>query len=103
MGSVLKVWVIFKHSIKVCVNCFKLCPQIYAPWRNNGKCPCMSAVPDATHEASRGPEKGAVSAQKALRGSETETRELLGGTEENSVSPMRGLDFLEKGNRKKLS
>ena len=37
----------------------------------------------------RGPEKGAVSAQKALRGSETETRELLGGTEENSVSPMR--------------
>ena len=34
------------------------------------------------------PEKGAVSAQKALQGSETETRELLGGTEENSVSPM---------------
>ena len=42
------------------------------------------------HEVSRGPEKGGVSAQKALRGSETETRELLGGTEENSVSPMRG-------------
>ena len=36
------------------------------------------------------PEKGAVSAQKALQGSETETRELLGGTDENSVSPMRG-------------
>ena len=36
------------------------------------------------------PLKGAVSAQKALRGSETETRELLGGTEENSVSQMRG-------------
>ena len=47
-------------------------------------------VPEATHEASRGPEKGAVSAQKALRGSETDTRELLGGTEENNVSPMRG-------------
>ena len=28
--------------------------------------------------------------QKAIQGSETETRELLGGTEENSVSPMRG-------------
>ena len=53
-------------------------------------CPCISVVPEATHEASRGPEKGAVSAQKALRGSETETRELLGGTEENSVTPMRG-------------
>ena len=49
----------------------------------------ISVVPEATHDASRGPEKGAVSAQKALRGSETETRELLGGTEENSVSPMR--------------
>ena len=31
--------------------------------------------------------KGAVSAQKALQGYETETRALLGGTEENSVSP----------------
>ena len=41
-------------------------------------------------EASRGLLKGAVSAQKALRGSEAETRELLGGTEENSASPMRG-------------
>ena len=30
-----------------------------------------------------------MSAQKALRGSETETRELLGGAEENCVSPMR--------------
>ena len=46
-------------------------------------------------------------AQKALRGSETETWELLGGTEENSVSPMRDLpggqinDFSQKGNRKK--
>ena len=54
------------------------------------KCPCFSVVPEAMHEASQGPEKGAMSAQKALRGSETETRELLGGTEENSVSLMRG-------------
>ena len=53
-------------------------------------CPCISVVPEATHEASRGPLKGAVSAQKAVEGSETETRELLGGTEENSVSPIRG-------------
>ena len=54
--------------------------------------------------------KGPVSAQKAVQGSETETRELLGGTEENSVSPLRDHlpsrqinDFLRKGNRKKLS
>ena len=34
--------------------------------------------------------KGAVSAQKALQGSETETRELLGGTKEKSISLTRG-------------
>ena len=39
---------------------------------------------------SRGPKKGAVSALKALRGSKTETRELLGGMEEDSVPPIRG-------------
>ena len=58
--------------------------------RHTLRCPCISVVPEATHEASRGPEKGAVSAQKALRGSETGTRELLGGAEEDSVSPIRG-------------
>ena len=47
-------------------------------------------VPEATHKASQGPLKGAVSAQKALQGSETETRELLGGVEEKSVSLLRG-------------
>ena len=54
------------------------------------KCPCISVVLEATHKASRGPMKGAVSAQIALEGPETETRELRGGTEENSVSPTRG-------------
>ena len=39
-------------------------------------------------EASRGPLKGVVSAQNTLQESETETRELLGGTEENCVSPL---------------
>ena len=34
-----------------------------------------------------------MSAQKALQGSETETRELLGGTEENSVSPRGVIDL----------
>ena len=50
----------------------------------------FSVVPEATHEARRGPLKGAVPAQKALQGSETETRELLVGTKENSISPTRG-------------
>ena len=59
--------------------------------RHTGRYPCIAVVPEATHEASRGPERGAMSAQKALRGSETETRELLGGTEENSASPTRSL------------
>ena len=53
-------------------------------------CPCISVVPEATHEASQGPLKVAVSAQKAFQGSETETRELPAATEENSVSPTRG-------------
>ena len=62
--------------------------------RHTWRCTCISVVPEATHEASRG--------------SETETRELLGGTEDNSNSPLRGIDlpprqindFLQKGNRK---
>ena len=31
------------------------------------RCPCISVVPEATHEASRGPEKGTVSAQKGFK------------------------------------
>ena len=46
------------------------------------RCPCISVVPEATHKTSRGPEKGAVSAPKALWWSETETRESLGGMQE---------------------
>ena len=59
---------------------------------------------EATHEASLGPFKGAVSAQKDLQGFETEMRALLGGTEEKSFSPRGQLcDILQKGSRKKLS
>ena len=43
--------------------------------------------------------KGAVSAQKALQGSQTETRELLFRTEENSNSPMRGHGFALQANQ----
>ena len=41
-------------------------------------------------EASRGPEKGAVSAQKALQGSEAETRELL-EERKRIVFPLQGV------------
>ena len=58
--------------------------------RHTCRCPSTSGVVDATHKANQGPLKGAVSAQKAIQGSKTETRELLGGTKESSVSPMRG-------------
>ena len=56
--------------------------------------------------------KGAVSAQKALQGSEIETKELLGGAEGKSIFadigaidfPSSQIDeFLIKGNRKILS
>ena len=53
-------------------------------------CTCISVVLEATHEASPEPLKDTVSAQKALQGSKSEMKELLGGTEDNSVSPMRG-------------
>ena len=58
--------------------------------RNTLLCPSFSVVPEATLKASQGPLKSAMSAQKALQGSKTEARELLGGMEEKTVSPMRG-------------
>ena len=67
--------------------------------RHTWQCPCISVVPEATHEASRVPLKGAVSAQKALQGSETETSELLGATEENSISLTRGHWFALQANK----
>ena len=45
------------------------------------------------YQASQGPLKDTVSAQKAHQGSETETRELLGGTGENRVSRRGVIDL----------
>jgi len=53
-------------------------------------------------EASHGRLKSAVSALKAFQGSETETSELLGGTEENSMTSTRGHRFFTKRNHKKI-
>ena len=63
-------------------------------------CPYVYVVQEATHEVSRGHLKGAVLAQKALQGSWI--GELLGGTEENSVSLMRGHWFFTKRKQKKI-
>ena len=49
-----------------------------------------SGVTKAMHEASRALLKGAVSAQKNIQEFNTEMRKLLGGREENSVSPNEG-------------
>ena len=54
-------------------------------------CPGISVVPEAMLEGSRGPYKGAVSPQKALQG--PETRELLGETEEKSISQRGVIDL----------
>ena len=75
------------RSVSVVVDGALVPPRLA---RHTLRCPLISVVPEATHEASRGPFKGAVSAQNAIQGSETETRELLGGTTENSVYPMTG-------------
>lgn len=50
----------------------------------NGREKSVSPTREAMNEVSRGPSKDAVSAQKAHQGSETDTKELLGGTEEKS-------------------
>ena len=76
----------------------------------------MSVIPEAMHKASRGPLKGAVSIQKALQRSKTETRELLRGMQENSVLPDEGVidlpslidcksksNFFTKRKQKKMS
>ena len=51
--------------------------------RHTRQCPCISVAQDATHEA--------------CQGSETKVRELLGGTEDKSVSPGDGSFVLLPG------
>ena len=76
-----------QHKIKVLRQVLltvsqDLCVERTHTWR----CPFISEGPVATHEGIRWPLKGTVSAQKNLQGSETETRDLLGGTEGKKVS-----------------
>ena len=61
--------------------------------------PCFSVFTEATHKASWGTLKGAMSAQKALQESKIEARELLGLTKEKSVSLTRGHWFTLQANK----
>ena len=72
-----------KGTIKVCISCFGQCPGTSAP--SAAHLTVSFILCSSSHEARAF--EGRVSAQKALQ---TETRELLGGTEEKSVSPVRG-------------
>ena len=55
------------------------------------------------HELSRWPLKDTVSAKKACRGSETEPKELLGGTEEKMMGPRGQINFsFTKRKQKKI-
>ena len=85
----MKKCVFNKRKIKVYVSCFWPCPAtsssiaahltahlfLYSSSKINARLSALEA---------------AMSAQKALLGSETETRELLAGTEEKGISPTRG-------------
>ena len=69
-----------KIEIKVWVRLSWRFSGTSAPSRQHTwQCPWFSVVPEAVHEASPGPLKGAMSAKKAIQWFETESRELLGG------------------------
>ena len=69
-----------KRTIKVCISCCLQCPGTYAPSAVHLTVrPCISVVLEVTHKASRGPLKGAVSARKALQGSERDGNEGVSG------------------------
>ena len=53
----------------------------------------------ALHLSFRGSLQGTVSAQLYLQWSETKRRELLGRTEDNSISSTRGHSFVSQANR----
>ena len=63
-----------KRIIKVCFSCSWECSGTFVPSLPHLRCACFPVVSEATLKANPGPLKGAESAQKALQGSETETR-----------------------------
>ena len=84
------------QQTQVCVRCSWQCLGIFAPSSTHltgSLFLCSSGSNHTRHQVSGGPLKSAVSAQRALQELNTDTRELLGVTEENSVSPKRGRFF----------
>ena len=80
------------HMNKVCVNHFQLCPWTFAPsatYLTRG--PCIFEVQAAIHEARLGTFEGRHVCSKGLQGSETKTRELLEGINQNKYPPWWGV------------
>ena len=102
----------YKHTIKVSVSCSWWCPRTSsssAPHLTVSFYLCRSG---SNTRLSQGPLKGAVSAQRALQGSEKDVRELLLGRKENYflpdegslMEPSRQINYvLLKENRRKMS
>ena len=68
--------------------------------RHTSWCLCISAVLECNaQDEVEGPWRAPVSAQKLLQGFEIKMRELQRGTDKNSVSPTRGLDFFANGKK----
>ena len=106
---VKKYYVEFLYSILPNKNRATECKKV---WLGTRQCPCFSVVPDAMSTRQvEGPWRVPCKLIKALQGSGTDMRELLGGTEEKSVS-LKSLIcphgkvindfFYKKENRKKL-
>ena len=89
----------YKHMIKVRNSCVPQCPGTSAPSVLHSTVLRSVKLQKQRMRHDWGPFGGAVSDQKALQGSWTELRELLGGMDENSFSPTRGRWFALQANQ----
>ena len=79
----------FTKIQKVCVCRSCLCPGTYASTAAHWTV-ALTLKGFCKHRSKIGPLKGVVSAERALQGSDTKRRELLGETKENSILPNKG-------------
>ena len=85
-----EVWRVFFTKIqKVCVCRSCLCPGTYASTAAHWTV-ALTLRGFCKHRSKIGPLKGVDSAERALQGSDTKRRELLGETKENSILPNKG-------------
>ena len=93
----VKKCVFNKRTVKVCLSCCWRCPGTSPLARNNWRCPCISVVPEATHEASQGPLKGAVVRDGDEGVARRNEREKCFPDEGSLICPR---DFSQKRNKK---